>query len=106
MIKNNKHNIIVLLLIFLTITSLVLGFFFNEDLSTGGATWDFKKTWPIIISYSNLNFFNAPELTRHMPLHYIIMSVFNSISGSQNGAKLIYLLFSFLSLFFFISKYF
>ena len=52
MIKNNKHNIIILLLIFLTITSLVLGFFFNEDLSTGGATWDFKKTWPIIISYS------------------------------------------------------
>jgi len=100
MIKNNKHNIIVLLLIFLTITSLVLGFFFNEDLSTGGATWDFKKTWPIIISYSNLNFFNAPELTRHMPLHYIIMSVFNSISGSQNGAKLIYLFFSFLLLFF------
>ena len=100
MIKNNKHNIIVLLLIFLTITSLVLGFFFNEDLSTGGATWDFKKTWPIIISYSNLNFFNAPELTRHMPLHYLIMSVFNSISGSQNGTKLIYLLFSFLSLFF------
>lgn len=100
MIKNNKYNAFVLLAVIFTIISLFFGFFFNEDLSTGGSTWDFKHTWPIIENYSNLNFIGAPDLTRHMPLHYILMSLFNSITHDQFLTRILYLLFSFLFPFF------
>ena len=62
-----KNNILSILLLAISIFSLFIGFILNEDLSTGGAQWDFNLTWPIIINYTDLNF--STDITRHMPLH-------------------------------------
>mgnify|MGYP006127118653 CR=1 FL=1 len=92
----NKNLITPSILISIPIISLFIGFMFNEDLSTGGSTWDFKVTWPIIVDYSNFNFLDADEFTRHMPLHYILLSYLNIIFDDPNVVRLIYLFFSLL----------
>ena len=93
-----KNNIISILLLTISIFSLFIGFILNEDLSTGGAQWDFNLTWPIIINYTNLNF--STDITRHMPLHYVLMSLLNGIFNDQNFIRILYLLLSFLFPFF------
>ena len=89
---NNK--IVLIFLVIAPILSLFIGFVLNEDLSTGGAKWDFDLTWPIIINYSNFNFIT--DITRHMPFHYGLLSLVNVISNDQNFVKIFYLFFSFL----------
>ena len=91
--KNIKNNIILIFLTIIPILSLLIGFFLNEDLSTGGAKWDFNLTWPIIINYSNLNF--VTEITRHMPMHYALLSLVNITFNDQNLVKIFYFFFSF-----------
>ena len=93
-----KNNIISILLLAISIFSLFIGFILNEDLSTGGAQWDFNLTWPIIINYTDLNF--STDITRHMPLHYVLMSLLNGIFNDQNFIRILYLLLSFLFPFF------
>lgn len=93
-----KNNIISILLLAISIFSLFIGFILNEDLSTGGAQWDFNLTWPIIINYTDLNF--STDITRHMPLHYFLMSLLNGIFNDQNFIRILYLLLSFLFPFF------
>ena len=92
--KHIKNNITLIFLTVIPILSLFTGFFLNEDLSTGGAKWDFNLTWPIVINYSNLNF--STDITRHMPLHYALLSLVNIIFNDQNLVKIFYLFFSFL----------
>ena len=89
-----KNNIILIFLAIIPILSLLIGFFLNEDLSTGGSKWDFDLTWPIVINYSNLNF--STDITRHMPLHYALLSLANVSFNDQNLVKIFYLFFSFL----------
>jgi len=96
--KNIKNNIILIFLTIIPILSLLIGFLLNEDLSTGGAKWDFNLTWPIVINYSNLNF--STDITRHMPLHYALLSLVNVTFNDQNLVKIFYLFFSFLLPFF------
>ena len=92
--KHIKNNITLIFLTVIPILSLFTGFFLNEDLSTGGAKWDFNLTWPIVINYSNLNF--STDITRHMPLHYVLLSLINVTFNDQNLVKIFYLFFSFL----------
>tara|TARA_B110000971_G_scaffold221602_1_gene269427 strand:+ start:1524 stop:2759 length:1236 start_codon:yes stop_codon:yes gene_type:complete len=89
-----KKNITLLLLFFIPIFSLFIGFVLNEDLSTGGSELDFNVTWPLIINYSNFNF--VTDVTTHMPLHYIILSFINAIFNNQQIVRLVYLIFCFL----------
>ena len=92
--KNIKSNIIILFFTIIPLFSLFIGFVLNEDLSTGGAKWDFNLTWPIIINYSNFNFIT--DITRHMPLHYVLLSIINKIFNNQDFVKIFYLFFIFL----------
>jgi len=92
--KHIKNNITLIFLVVIPILSLFIGFLLNEDLSTGGAKWDFDLTWPIVINYSNLNF--STDITRHMPLHYALLSLMNVTFNDQNLVKIFYLFFSFL----------
>lgn len=86
--------------IFIPILSLIIGFIFEEDLSTGGAKWDFEITWPLIIDYSNYNFFDAKLKNgadpRHLPFHYLILSIIFKITNEQYLVRLFYLFFSLL----------
>ena len=97
-----KNNIFIIFLILLPILSLFIGFALNEDLSTGGAAYDFNLTWPIIFDYSNLNFLgtNGNIPTVHMPLHYGLLSLVYLAFNDQYIVRLFYLLFSFLLPFF------
>ena len=61
--------------IVLPILSLYVGFFFDEDLSTGGSKLDFFHTLPAVIDYSNFIYDQSFLHTRHFPLHYMILSL-------------------------------
>ena len=93
-----KNNIFLILLAIIPIVSLIIGFVSNEDLSTGGAKYDFNLTWPIIVEYSNFNFLGADGHipTVHMPLHYGLLSLVYKILGDQHHVRIFYLLFSLL----------
>ena len=91
-----KNNIFLTFLTIIPIFTLFIGFAYNEDFSTGGASWDFNLTWPIIGDYSNLNFTVADDhfTMTHMPLHYALLSFLYAISNDQNIVRLFYLFFS------------
>jgi len=98
--KIYQNCIIITIFVFVPILSLFIGFYYDEDLSTGGAQWDFNVTWPVVLDYSNFNFFEAKTLNlkepRHFPFHYIILSFFYQIFKQQDLVRLTYLIFSFL----------
>lgn len=83
-----------IVLILLPILSLFFGFIFEEDLSTGGAKWDFYSTLPAITDFSNLVFDNFHIYTRHFPLHYLILSVPYFVFDNVYAIRIVYLLFS------------
>tara|TARA_B100000780_G_scaffold155888_1_gene109033 strand:- start:76 stop:1332 length:1257 start_codon:yes stop_codon:yes gene_type:complete len=93
-----KNNILLILLAIIPVVSLIIGFVTNEDLSTGGAKYDFNLTWPIIVEYSNFNFLGIDGHipTVHMPLHYGLLSLVYTISNDQYQVRLFYLFFSLL----------
>ena len=48
-----KKRLLLHLLLILPIITLFLGFIYDEDLSTGGAEWDFNLTWPVVENFTN-----------------------------------------------------
>ena len=97
-----KNNIFLTILTIIPIITLLIGFAYNEDFSTGGASWDFNLTWPIIVDYSNFNFTVSDDqfTMTHMPLHYALLSFLYSIFNDQNIVRIIYLFLSLLLPFF------
>ena len=93
-----KNNLFLILLSIIPVVSIFIGFSTNEDLSTGGATYDFELTWPIIVDYSSLNLegANGHIPTVHMPLHYAILSIIYSLFNDQYSVRIFYIFFSFL----------
>ncbi len=91
-----KNRLLILLLLILPIISLFLGFISDEDLSTGGAKWDFNLTWPVVEDFTNLIFTNAHEYTRHFPLHYFLLSLINNLFQDSETVRLFYVFFSLL----------
>ena len=91
-----KNRLLLLLLLILPIITLFLGFIYDEDLSTGGAKWDFNLTWPVVEDFTNLIFKNASEYTRHFPLHYFLLSLINSLFQDSETVRLFYVFFSLL----------
>ena len=85
-----------IILILIPVLSLYFGFLFNEDLSTGGGKLDFYSTLPAVTGFSNLNFTNFYEYTRHFPLHYLILSVPDYIFSDVYAVRVVYLIFSLL----------
>ena len=96
MFNLNKKSIILLIFIFVSLVTLFFGFIFKEDLSTGGSSWDFNLTWPVVVNYSNFNFFGSDQFTRHMPLHYTFLALLNIIFNDAHSVRLFYLFFSLL----------
>lgn len=79
----------------LSIASLFLGFFFNEDSSgSGGFIADFKNTWGYIEALKN-NLFTLPTgWTVHTPLHYILISKLSILINSELILRLVFLILS------------
>jgi len=80
----------------ISILSIFFGFLFNEDLSTGGAKFDFHITLNAIKELSNLSFKDFSVYTRHFPLHYILLSIPYGFLNDDYVLRIIYLIFSFL----------
>ena len=96
----NQNYMLALIFVLIPVASLFTGFFFDEDLSTGGSRWDFDTTWTVVVDYSNFNFLDAKLKNgadpRHLPLHYFILSIVYKILNDQNFVRLFYLFFSLL----------
>ena len=84
-------------LIFLILSlSLMLGFYLQEDVSTGGAAHDFYHfVWKFTLALSE-NFFytyvNWQEA--HLPFHTIILSIFNFLLNDEKAVRFLYCLIS------------
>ena len=104
MLRLKKNNLDLILIIIIYILSLFIGLFINEDLSTGGSSRDFYLTWPAIVDFSNNKFDTITEYTRHVPLHYFLMSIIYKFIDNQYFVRIIYTTFS-LSLPFFVFKF-
>lgn len=85
-----------ILITFLPILSLVTGFIYEEDLSTGGSKLDFFETFPAVLNYANGQLTEFHHHTRHFPLHYLLLSVPQSLFDNVLVTKIFYLTFSFL----------
>ena len=90
-LKNN--NLVLVLIIFLYIISLYIGFYLGEDLSTGGSNWDFNQTWPVVVDFSNNVFNTITQYTRHVPLHYFVLSLIYKILDSQFYVRIFFSIF-------------
>ena len=78
----------------LGILSVIFGFLFNEDLSSGGSEYDFNLTLEVVKNLSNFSFENFSERTRHFPLHYILLSIPYYFFNDDLTLRTIYLMFS------------
>ena len=80
----------------LSILSLIVGFSFNEDLSSGGSKYDFYLTLDVIKNLSNLSLSDYSEYTRHFPLHYFLLAIPYYLFNNDLVLRIIYLIFSLL----------
>jgi len=78
--------------------SLLVGFYFNEDVS-GGSTVDFYNTWNYVLALKE-NFFigwvEDAHWSLHFPLHYIILSKLNFIITDRYLLRLFFCIVSIL----------
>lgn len=75
MIKKENLEIQSILIFLILSISVLLGFYFNEDGSGGGAQNDFNETWPYILNLKNDIFYHYLNWENiHLPLHYILIS--------------------------------
>ena len=79
-----------------SILSLILGFSFNEDLSSGGSAHDFYLTLDVIKSLADFSLEDYSEYTRHFPLHYFLLSLLYNVFNDDLFLRIIYLIFSLL----------
>ena len=73
---------------------LFLGFFVNEDLSTGGSKLDFFQTFPVVENFTRNIFENFDKYTRHFPLHYILLSIPHFFFDNIYITRIFYLIFA------------
>ena len=79
-------------LYFVLSLTLIIGFYFGEDLSgSGGFIADFNNTWPIMSIIENGEFFDFSEYTIHFPLHYYILFIFNLLTDNKELVRFIFL---------------
>ena len=104
MLKSENNNVVFDLIIFLYILSLFIGFSINEDLSTGGSNWDFNQTWPVVVDFANNDFNTITQYTRHVPLHYFVLSFSYKFLDNQFYIRVLSYFF-FITPFFFIFKF-
>ena len=76
----------------LSILSLIVGFFLNEDSSgSGGFIIDYKQTWGYIEALKANIFVSSTNWTIHTPLHYIIISKLSIFIKSDLVLRFVFL---------------
>ena len=100
-ISNNKDKIIFIL----SISSLFLSYYFNEDGTGGGARGDFEVTYGFIIALQD-NLLSDPKdwTLVHTPLHFVLLSFVTRIISDTDLLRLLFCFFSIiLPIFFFVT---
>ena len=94
---NNLNNNTTYGKIFFLALSLTLfvGFYFNEDLSGGGTSTDFKNTW-LYVLFLKESFFGYEDIPKMLPLHYFILAKLNVIIPNKDFVRLFFILLSLL----------
>ncbi len=77
-----------------SILSLILGFSFDEDLSSGGSRYDFYLTLKAIKNLANFSFVDYSDYTRHFPLHYFLLATLYNLFNDDLFLRIVYLIFS------------
>lgn len=94
----NKTSKIVKLSFLVLFLSLILGFYLQEDLSTGGASSDFYIfIWKFTLELGydlHYHYINWEEA--HLPLHFIILSGFNYFLNDETSVRLLFCIISIL----------
>jgi hypothetical protein len=93
------------LIFFLSLVTLIVSFFLNEDGTGGGARGDFEVTYGFILALQD-NLLSDPKdwTLVHTPLHFIILSFVTRIISNTDILRLLFCLFSSLiPIFFFLS---
>ena len=90
----NIFSIKKVLAVTLPLILLFLGFFLNEDLSTGGSELDFYQTFPIVDNFTKSIFENFDKYTRHFPLHYLLLSIPHIFFENTYLTRVFYLIFA------------
>ena len=93
--ENNKNFFYSKITFFVLSTTLIIGFFFNEDSAgSGGFIADFNNTWGYI-EVLKQSFFALPsKWALHTPLHYIIISKVYIFIEDKYFIRLIFCIFS------------
>lgn len=76
--------------------SLLVGFYFNEDASGGGASGDFYFTWNHVLALKENLFVDGSEWSMHFPLHHIILSRLNFLINDRYLLRLFFCIVSIL----------
>ena len=76
--------------------SLLVGFYFNEDASGGGAASDFYFTWNHVLALKENLFVDGSEWSMHFPLHHIILSRLNFLINDRYLLRLFFCIVSIL----------
>ena len=108
-IKINTKNFIKknfsILIFLLSFLSLFISFYLDEDGTGKGASGDFEATYGFILALKDNILANPKEYTLvHTPLHFILMSIFDSFFNNKTFLRLFYCLITILlPLFFYFS---
>jgi len=101
-----KDSLTIKFFLLILCLSLFVGFYFNEDASSGGVSTDFNSTWNYVLIikenlFSNVGWLESKNSTRVLPLHYIIVSQlhalipeFTIVSDGRDLLRLFFCLFS------------
>lgn len=90
-----KNNFVPNLVFFLFSTSLLIGFYFNEDSSgSGGFIADFSNTWGYVEALKENILIRPSNWTVHTPLHYILISKLSILFENKTFLRLTFCLIS------------
>lgn len=90
-----KNNFVPNLVFFLFSTSLLIGFYFNEDSSgSGGFIADFSNTWGYVEALKENILIRPSNWTVHTPLHYILISKLSILFENKTFLRLAFCLIS------------
>lgn len=90
----NKTNFYIFFLSIFSVTSLLLGFYLNEDGSGNPLSGDFFDTWPYVLELTKNFFIDPSPWTLHFPLHYFLLSKLFLLLQDSFGVRLLFCIFS------------
>jgi hypothetical protein len=91
-LNNHLKKKIGLTIFSISLLSLIIGFFYNEDGTGLALSGDFRDTLPYIFELKKSYFIDPTPWTLHFPLHYIFFSIIDSFLNNINFTRFFFCL--------------